>query len=182
MPSPNKGQLALGPGLLRVAPLGSTEPTDLATPWDAAWTQMGYTKEGSKIAYELDTGPVEVAEEIDPIHVAINSRNVKVSFALMQLTATNLRTVYNGGTITAGSGIVTFEPHDAGDELRIMLGFESTDGTERWVFREGLQTSNVEAERKKGADAAALAAEFQLAKPAPATPMFKAILASPARA
>lgn len=178
----NKGQLALGPGLLRLSPLGSTEPADLVTPWDAAWTEMGYTKEGSKITYEIDTGAVEVAEEIDPIHIAINSRNLKVAFALVQLTATNLRTAFNGGTITAGAGFVTFEPHAPGDEIRVMLGFESEDGTERWVFRECLQTGNVELERKKGADNAQIANEFQLAKPDAATLPFKALLASPARA
>lgn len=178
----NKGQLALGPGTLRLAPLGSPEPADLVTPWDVAWTGVGYTKEGSKVSYELDTGKVEAAEEIDPIHIAINSRDLKVAFVMLQLTASNLRTALNGGTITAGAGIVTFEPHAPGDEQRIMLGFESEDGTERWVFREGLQTGNVELERKRGNDSAVIASEFQLAKPAPNILPFKAILATPARA
>lgn len=182
MPSRNKGQLALGPGLLRIAPLGSPEPVDLISPWDPAWTEMGYTREGSKITYELDTGKVEAAEEIDPIHIAINSRNLKVGFMLLQLTAANLRTAFNGGSIVAGVDIVTFEPHQPGEEIRIMLGFESEDATERWVFREGLQTGNVEMERKRGADAAGLAQEFQLAKPSPSVLPFKTILASPARA
>lgn len=178
----NKGQLALGPGTLRFAVLGSPEPSDLVTPWDAAWVPVGYTKDGSKISYEIDTGAVEVAEEIDPVHIAINSRNVKVAFALMQLTATNLRRSWNGGTITSGTGIVTFEPHDPGADLRMMLGYESQDLTERWVFREGLQTGNVELERKKGADAAQLANEWHLARPAYNIAPFKAILASPGRA
>ncbi|MGC5664926.1 hypothetical protein ACN261_31550 [Micromonospora sp. WMMD723] len=182
MAGKNKGQLALGPGILREAPLGSLEPVDLTTPWDAAWNTMGYTKEGSKLSYELDTGTVEVAEEIDPIHIAINSRSLKVAFALMQLTANNLRIAWNGGTITTGTGIVVYEPHQPGEEVRRMLGFESSDGTERWVFREALQGGNVELERKRGADAAVIANEFQLAKPSPVLLPFAAILASPARA
>ncbi|SCL15054.1 hypothetical protein [Micromonospora inyonensis] len=182
MVSPNKGQLALGPGILREAPLGSLEPSDLSTPWDPAWNTMGYTKDGSKISYELDTGAVEVAEEIDPIHIAINSRKLKVAFALMQLTATNLRTAWNGGTITAGTGIVIYEPPEPGEEVRRMLGFESSDGTERWVFRECLQGGNVELERKRGSDAANIGNEFMLAKPAPTIRPFAVILAAPARA
>jgi hypothetical protein len=178
----NKGQLALGPGTLRLGPLGTPEPTDLVTPWDAGFVDLGYTKEGSKITYSIDTGTVEVAEEIDPIYVAINSRNITVEFMLMQLTATNLRRAWNGGTITTGTGIVTFEPHDPGADLRVMLGYQSQDGTERWVFREGLQTGNVELERKRGADAAGIANTFQLARPAYNIAPFKAILASPTRA
>ncbi|MEV6798542.1 hypothetical protein AB0M91_09360 [Micromonospora rifamycinica] len=178
----NKGQLALGPGLLRVANLGSPEPVDLTSPWDAAWGDPGYTKEGSKISYELDTGTVDVAEEIDALHVAINSRSLKVAFALMQLTASNLRIAWNGGTVTTGTGIVTYEPHQPGQEVRRMLGYESSDGTERWVFRECLQGGNVELERKKGADAVNIGNEFILAKPAPNILPFAVILASPARA
>ncbi|MEU4594464.1 hypothetical protein [Micromonospora aurantiaca (nom. illeg.)] len=182
MPARNKGQLALGPGLLRIGALGSPEPVDLITPWDAAWGEIGYTKEGSKITYELDTGAVEVAEEIDPVHIAINSRNLKVAFAMMQLTASNLKVALNGGTITTGSGIVVFEPHGPNEDQRIMLGFEASDGTERWVFREGLQTGNVELDRKKGSEAANIGNEFQLARPAPNIAPFKAILSAPKRA
>jgi hypothetical protein len=178
----NKGQLALGPGQLLIGPLGSLEPVDLVTPWDAAWTRLGYTKEGSQITYELSTAAVEVAEEIDPIHIAINGRTIKVAFAVVEHTATNLRRALNGGTITAGSGIVTFEPHDPGEELRVMLGYESEDGTERWVFRECLQGGNVQMDRKKGAEHVQLPHEFTLAKPAWNVKPFKAILAAPARA
>lgn len=178
----NKGQLALGPGTMRIGALGSPEPVDLATPWDAAWVETGYSKEGSKISYELDTGKVEAAEEIDAIHIAINSRSIKVGFALLQLGAARLKTALNGGTLTTGTGIVTFEPHQPGDEVRVMLGYESEDGTERWVFREGLQTGSVELERKKGNENAVLAHEFELAKPAPGILPFKAIFATPTRA
>ncbi|MFI6162240.1 hypothetical protein ACIA59_20140 [Micromonospora haikouensis] len=178
----HKGQLALGPGMLRIAPLGSPEPTDLVTPWDPAWTEMGYTAEGSKFSYEIETGTVVPAEEIDPIHVAINGRNLKVAFALLQLTAANLKIAMTGGTITAGSGFVTFEPHAAGEEERVMLGHESEDGTERWVWRECLQGGNVELDRKKGSDAVQLGSEFILAKPDAGTLPFKSILAAPTRA
>ncbi|MEV0805730.1 hypothetical protein [Micromonospora sp. NPDC050200] len=182
MPQRHKGQLALGPGMLRLAPLGSPEPADLITPWDAAWSEMGYTVEGSKFSYEIETGTVVPAEEIDPIHVAVNGRNLKVAFALLQLTAGNLKIAMNGGTITVGDGIVTFEPHAPGEEVRVMLGFEAEDGTERWVWRECLQGGNVELERKKGSEAAKLGTEFLLAKPDAGTLPFKAILAAPARA
>jgi hypothetical protein len=175
-------QLALLPGILYLAPAGSTEPADLVTPWDPAWVELGYTAEGSKWTTELSMGEVLAAEEIDPIHIATDSRKVKVSFVLLQLTATNLRRALNGGTIVAGGGFVTFEPHEPGDDVYIALGHESHDGTERHVFREGKQIGNVETERKRGGDSAKIPAEFQFRRPAANLLPWKSIMASPLRA
>lgn len=172
--------ISLGPGTLYVAALGSTEPTDLATAWPVAWTSLGYTNEGSEFSYELSTGPVEVAEELDPLKIVAEGREIKVSFALAEVTATNLKRAMNGGTITSGTGIVTFEPPDLGTEVRTMLGFQSEDNQERWVWRQCFQTGAVGMERRKGTDKTTIPAEFTVEKPANARP-FKAIMAAPAR-
>ncbi|MER7131258.1 hypothetical protein [Streptosporangium saharense] len=179
----NPGAIALGPGSLYIAVLGTTEPTDLTTPWasvSASWIPLGYTAEGSKLTYSVSSENVEVAEELDPIAVALTSRELTLDFALAQLTATNLKIALNGGTITAGSGIVTFEPPDLGEEVRVMLGWESEDHTERWVYRKGLQVGNMEISRQKGAAKATVSCSFKLEKPAGAK-SFKAILSAPAR-
>lgn len=176
--------IALGPGILYIAPLGTTEPTDLVTAWtsvSASWVQLGYTDEGSEFSYKLDTDRVEVAEELDPIKIAVNSREIKVSFALAEITATNMKRAMNGGVITAGTGIVTFEPPDLGTEVRTMLGFESEDHQERWVYRQCFSNGEVTMARKKGSDKSTIATEFELEKPSGATP-FKAIMTSPGRA
>jgi hypothetical protein len=178
------GAISLGPGYLYVAPLGTTEPTDLTTPWTTvapAWVQLGYTDEGSEFSYSIDTDRVEVAEELDPIKIAVNSREIKVSFALAEVTASNLKRAMNGGTITSGTGIVTFEPPDLGTEVRTMLGFESEDHTERWVYRQCFSNGEVTIARKKGSDKSVIATEFELEKPSGAAP-FKAIMATPVRA
>lgn len=181
MPRGTPSAISLGPGYLYIAPLGSTEPTDLSTGWDAAWTLLGYTDEGSEFSYQLDTDDVTVAEELDPIKTAVNSRTAKVSFALAELTATNLKRAMNGGTITTGTGIVTFEPPDLGTEVRTMLGFESEDHQERWVYRQCFSDGEVTIARKKGSDKSVIATEWKLEKPDSAK-IFKAIMAAPGRA
>jgi len=177
-------QLALGPGYLYVGSLGRTEPTDLTTPWatvDPLWIFLGYTNNGSEFDYQLQTAAVDVAEELDPITNTPTGRQASVIFAAAQMTATNLSTALNGGVITTGSGIVTVEPPDLGTEVRVMIGWESEDHQERWVFRQGLNTGQMKIARQKGANNAVIDEEFMLEKPATGSKLFKAIFASPAR-
>jgi hypothetical protein len=176
----NPATLALGPGSLYIAVLGTPEPADLVTPWasvSANWIQLGYTAEGSTFNYSVDSENVEVAEELDPIAVALTSRELSLSFALAEITAANLKRALNGGTITSGAGIVTFEPPDLGEEVRTMLGWESEDHTERWVYRKCLQVGSMEMSRAKGAAKATISCEFKLERPA-LTKSFKAIMAT----
>ncbi|MGP3914301.1 phage tail tube protein [Nonomuraea sp. 10N515B] len=176
--------ISLGPGYLYLAPLGTTEPTNLTTPWasvSAAWTELGYTNEGSEFTYELESEPVVVAEELDPVAIALTGRNMGVNFALAQITASNLKVAMNGGTITAGTGIVTFEPPELGQETNVMIGFESEDHSERWVYRQCLSQGQIGIPRRKGADKALINCEFLMTKPEALTP-FKAILEAPRRA
>lgn len=176
----NPGALALGPGSLYIAVLGTPEPADLSTPWasvSAAWIPLGYTDEGSTFNYSVDSENVEVAEELDPVAVALTSRELSLSFSLAEITATNLKRALNGGSIVSGTGIVTFEPPDLGEEVRTMLGWESEDHTERWVFRKALQVGSMEISRAKGAAKATISCEFKLERPS-AAKSFKAIMAS----
>lgn len=177
------GAIALGPGYLYIAVLGTPEPADITTPWasvSANWITLGYTSEGSTFKYSVDTEKVEVAEELDPIAIALTARDLSVAFDLAQITAGNLKTALNGGTITAGSGFVTFEPPALGEEVRTMLGFESEDHTERWIYRKCLQAGAIEMSRKKGSDKATIGTEFTLEKPDTLQP-FKAMLKTPER-
>lgn len=179
------GALALGPGKLNISPLGSTEPTDLVTAWsavDADWVGLGYTEDGSEFRYALTTEAVEVAEELDNVSTQTTGRASALAFSLAELTATNLKRALNGGTITAGAGIVTFEPPDLGAEVRCMLGWESEDATERWVFRQCFQVGDLAIPRRKGAAKAVIPCEFNLEKPATGSKLFKAIFAAPLRA
>jgi hypothetical protein len=176
--------LSLGPGYLYAGPLGTTEPSDLEAPWQQVslgWIFLGYTDAGSEFDYALSTSPVNVAEELDPVVNATDGRTSTVTFVLAQLTATNLKLAMNGGVITQSTGVVTVEPPDLGTEVRTMLGFESEDHTERWVYRQCLQTGTMKIVRAKGANNATIATTFSLEKPATGSRLFKALLTSPER-
>lgn len=173
--------LAIGPGHLKLASsLAAVEPVDLSTPWSNEWIDLGYTDDGSEISVETKFEDIEVAEELDPVAILATSRVIMVSFALAEITASNLKRVWNGGTITAATGCVYYDPVVLGAEQYAMLGWEADDLTERWIFRKTIQTGKVAVPRKKAPDKALLPAEFRAVKPA-SLPAFRAILASPGR-
>jgi hypothetical protein len=175
----NPKAISLGPGTLYKASIGSTEPTDLATAWDAAFARVGYTEEGSTFSYETAFEDVMVAEELDPLDSSPTGRTATVSFAAAEVTSKNLQNAMNGGTIVAGGPLgatfTTFEPPELGEETLAMLGFESEDGLERWVFRQCKQTGAVAMDRRKGATKTTIANSFRVYKPAGKAP-FKAII------
>jgi hypothetical protein len=179
--------LSLGPGYLYIGPLNTVEPVDLVTPWQGVspnWLFLGYTDGGSTFQYQLATAPVDVAEELDPISVASTGRSAGLQFVLSELTGTNLMRALNApsSALTAGAGIVNFEPPDLGTEVRRAIGFEAEDHTERWIYRQCFQTGQMQIQRQKGANNATIACDFTLEKPASGAKLFKAIFQSPQRA
>lgn len=156
----------VGPGNLLIAPLASVEPTDLTTPWDDAWVGLGYTNEGSNFVFDQTFEDVTVAEELEPIRVLQTARNITLNFALAELTAANMQRAFNGGEVTTAAGVVTFEPPDAGDYTEVMIGWESADGLERWVFRQCIQVGSVDIARRRAPDKATLPMSFRCTKPA----------------
>lgn len=177
MPRGNPLSVALGPGYLYLAILGSTEPTDLSTAWDAAWKPLGYTEEGSSFSYAPSYDPVPVAEELDPIDSVATGREITVTFSLAENTALNYQRAMNGGTITVTGTdpdqVFAFEPPDLGAEVQTMLGFESERHDERWVWRQCKQTGTVQTDRRKGADKALIPMTFTVYKPADAAPFLR---------
>lgn len=177
MPRGNPASVALGPGKLYFAVLGSTEPTDLTTAWAAAWLPLGYTIEGTAHSYAPSYEDVEVAEELDPIDSVATGRVISVSFEAAENTALNYKRAMNGGTITvtgtAPNQVFTFEPPDLGGEVMTMLGFESEKGDERWVWRACKQVGSSETARRKGATKAGIPMEFRAFVPSAGVKPFK---------
>lgn len=168
----NPTNIALGPGQLYIAPLGSAVPASLDDAWAIAWTPLGYTNDGSAQAYAPSYDDVTVAEELEPIDSVATGRTISVSFTLAEPTAKNLKAAMNGGTITftpaAGAitrPFTTFEPPDLGIEQHVMIGFQAEDGLERIMWRDTKQVGNVELARRKGADKAGIPCEFRAFKP-----------------
>lgn len=178
----NPAAIMLGPGkLYYAASLSTPEVVDVVGAWPVGWINLGYTDEGSKVTLNTNFEDVEVAEELDPVAIAATKRTIMVAFALAEITATNLKRVANGGSITAGSGCVLYDPPALGQELYCMLGWEADSADERWIFRKCIQTGSIEITRKKSPDKATFPAEYRAVKPAGLQP-YRAIYASPARA
>lgn len=170
MANPNK--VKLGAGLLYVGPIGTTEPTDLTTPWatvDADWSPLGYTEEGHEFASEPNFEPIEVAEEKIPIRYEKTGQEESLTFSAAEMTVDNLTYAFNGGTVTTLAGtVVRFERPDIDDQdIYLMIGWESNDGEERWIFRKCIQTGNVNIARRKAPDKALIPMEFRLVVPSP---------------
>jgi hypothetical protein len=164
-------QKSMGPGTLYIAPIGTTEPAaTLPFPaWGTGWYALGYTEDGSSFSYEVTTEAVEVAEELERVFTVTTGRNQTVTFQLAEATQFNLKAALNGGASSiadpaAGTSVV-FEPPDLGTEVRVMLGFESETGLERWIWRQCFQTGSVEMQRRKGAQKPLIPVTFTVEKP-----------------
>jgi hypothetical protein len=169
--------IRVGPGRLLLAPLGTPEPVDLTTAWNAAWFELGYTDAGTTFTYGGTFEDVPVAEELDPIMVLQTARNVNVSVAAAENTAKNLQIAFNGGTIdVAGVGFVTFEPLDAGIYTELMLGWEADDNKERYLVRRVINTGEVAQSRGKAPAKSMLPMTFRGLVPASGAKTFKAFI------
>lgn len=169
MPQGNPRNVRVGPGWLYFAPLDTPEPTDLDTPWetvDPSWVQVGYTDTGSSFVFNTTAEDVMVAEELDPIETLETSRVIDITFAAAELTAQNMQLAFNGGEVETGTGIVVFEPPPTGDSTPIMIGWESDDGLERWVYRRCRQVGSVTINRQRVPNKATLPLTFRATKPA----------------
>jgi hypothetical protein len=172
MPDFNTAAVRFGkPGKLYIAALGTAEPSNVSSAWNAAFVCLGYTEEGSTFTSELSTEDVSVAEELDPIAVATIGRVTSVNVALAELTHRNLSISLNGGTIITPDGQNwTFEPPTTGTETRYMLGWDASAAVAtndlRMLFRRVLTVGNLDMGHRKGAAKATLSVTFRLEKPA----------------
>lgn len=175
-----KNAFSGGPGYLYEAALASSLPANTVAgsvftdAWPVAWNLLGITTNGSEFDYALTTAEILAAEYFDPLQVVTTARAASLKCALMQIHATNMSRAVNGGTIAVtGSGATqlnSFTPPAVGSEVRIMIGWESQDSTERLVFEQAFQVGSLAVVRDKGAAVATLPLEFHAEIPASGFP------------
>lgn len=171
-------KVRVGPGWIYIAPLDSTEPTDVISPLDGAWTNLGYTDGGTTFTFGSTFEDIEVDQEYDPIAVLQTKRTIAIDVEAAEMTADNLEVAFNGGDVVGpAGGVTTFEPPETGVFTYVMLLWEHIDGLERWLFRKCLQTGSVAIARKKAPDKATVPLSFRAVKPADA-PAFQAFFDS----
>ena len=174
--------LATDPGYLLAAPLGTAEPAHAVTgsvfsdEWTSVsgWRVLGATPEGHAFSWSVSTEAIEVAEFLDPIKYVETGRSGSVAFGLASVNVPNLKLALNGGTSsTTGTGATTmgtYAPAGIGQSVRTMLGWESQDRTERFVWYQCFNTGSVEVARRKGADFATIPVEFAIEVPTTGVP------------
>jgi len=167
----SKNALAFGAGYLYIANIGTSLPANTVVgsvftdAWPAGWNSPGVTREGHELSYEPNVEEVEAAEYLDAVANVTTGRSTTVTVEFMQIHLTNVKRMLNGGTLTtSGSGttlLSTYKPPQIGQEVRQMLGWESTDNTERWVAEQVFQQGSLAIARRKGADNAGLTTEWK---------------------
>jgi hypothetical protein len=164
----------VGPGLLYVAPIGTSEPTVGSAALPSAWVAIGYTDDGSMFNSETSYEDIEVEEELDPIRTTAVKRVTTIDFDMAEINAQHLLIAFNGGTITGPTtGYVTFEPPALGSESRLMLMWQSNDSQEALLCRRVLQSGPIGMARKKAPDKTVIPVSFKLEIPLDGAKAFK---------
>jgi hypothetical protein len=162
----NPAAVRLGPGVIFFATdLAAVEPTDLTTPWAAAWTQAGPTQNGNEVTYTVNTDPVRIAERLAELSNVPTSTEMVMSFDLAETTAKNMQRALNGGTITTAAGAVTFDPPLTPGSTRIKIGWESDDGLERYFFRRCFNVGGLTLTHRPGADYGVVPMQYRIEAP-----------------
>lgn len=183
--------ILVDPGFLFWAPLATTGPTNTVAgskftdTWPVGWLQLGATVEGSTLAYDINVETISVAELFDPVKYATTSRTGTLTFALAEWSLTNLKRALNGGTITVGgTGATTLNTYalpTPGQEVRAMLGWESSDATVRVVVFQALSSGTIETAFQKAPDYARIPFTFNMEVPSGSTAPFAIYTAGVAR-
>lgn len=187
-----KTPLAIGPGYLYYAPVGTALPTNTVVgsvftdTWASAgaWLPWGITREGHEFQYTIETDTVNAAEYYDPLVIVTTGRAAQMAFEVLRVVGSTMKLALNGGNLsTSGSGttlLTTVTPPAIGAETRAMVGWESNDNTERLVIEQAFQAGTLTISRKKGADVAGMSLEFRAELPTSGFP-FQAYYAGAAR-
>jgi hypothetical protein len=189
----NAALLLKGPGILYWAPLATSEPVHTpaasafpTAAWGGSWAPLGSTDAGSQFSDSLDTDNITVAESVYPQAIVGTARTATWTVALAEWNRTNLQRALNTTTSTpTGTGatlLTQIDPPDVGQEVRCMVGWQSEDNTIRMVARQCLQTGDISAGFRPGADNATLAIVWRFEKPGAGISPYSIYLAGAARA
>lgn len=129
-----------GGGHVYVADVGATEPTDTTTPWDADWTELGYTTDdGVTITPSQTITDIPAWQSRYPVRRIVTAENFEASFSLLQWNEDTLSLAFRGGTWVGD----VYTPGAAGVVDERALGIEAIDGDKiaRIVIPRGLVTT-----------------------------------------
>ncbi|HEU4754004.1 MAG TPA: hypothetical protein VFU47_12920 [Armatimonadota bacterium] len=144
--------LAAGPGQLYVADFGATEPSDVSTPLDAGWRNVGGTLDGITLRLTQEWFALQVDQSAYEAGRVRTSGGVQIQTNLAEVTLQNLAAAFSlpDDAVTTAAGMETLEPDD-GDVLTppayraVLLEAVGVAGKPlRAIVRRALATDNVE--------------------------------------
>lgn len=121
--SNDASQIVVGAnGTISVAPVGSPLPTDVASPLDGAFAELGFTDDsGVKFTDARTYNPVPAWQSLYPIAQLLQSKESTLAFVLRQWNSANVLLGFGGGAIDGIGG-------GARNTVAIALtGFSGTD-------------------------------------------------------
>lgn len=167
------------PGLIYVAPIGTTEPTTATAALPSAWRPVGYTEEGATVSNVRNIEEVPVAEEFYPVRYETTGAEGSVAFSMAEVSRQNLALALNQGANAASSGLL--EPPAPGSEVRVMIAIDSagTSSTAnaapgstnaRYIFRQCFQGGTIDMGFAKSPNKRLIPVTFNMEKPSGAQP------------
>jgi hypothetical protein len=156
-------QVLMGAASLYNGLYQAAEPADTAVnsaPQASAWTDMGFTDDGSTIMLNQEFATMTVDQVADIIGRRMTQRDVQVKTNLAEATLENLTIGLNSGTIATGSGFKSYTPVFNGTEMQPTYFAALLDGSapasaagvnkrRRFILRRILSIDNVESAYKK---------------------------------
>lgn len=109
-PQPDVTQIIAGPGLIYVAPLGTTLPTlsGSAPVWPSGWYQVGYTDAGVDCIYTPTIKEIYVDEEAAVVDDILEKEKFVVQAHLAEASLTNLNAAIAASSYSiSGQPVVT---------------------------------------------------------------------------
>lgn len=171
----NPAAIELDPGVLYVAPLGTTLPTARpsvqASPF-AGFRALGFTENGTTMTpYKPNFAKVNVEELIYPVRYAIQDAEGMIDAMLAEITRTNTALANNLGA-NAVNDTTTLTPVVPGSELNVVVMWESALLDCRWVFPSCINTAALGMPRRKAPNKALIPVNFMIVQAAGLFPWY----------
>ncbi|MBY8878067.1 phage tail tube protein [Actinacidiphila acidipaludis] len=176
-----------GTGRILVAAVGALAPTDTGTPWDAAWTDLGYTSaDGVTFSKKDKLDPVDTWQAVSPVRFIYSDRELTLKFSLMQFNGDTFPLYMGGGKVAAPDATKpSVQGYQLGDGPQFderALGLEFSDGTDvtyRFVIPRGQVTATDDIKLARKA-AALLGVTFTALSNGPSAPLASFVMTDPA--
>ena len=120
-------------GYMRLAPKGTSGPTDLTTAWDSAWKDFGSIgDDGVKLQRKVDTKEVKVWQQLTTVKYHITGVSMTGQLKLLEWNKYTIPFAFGGGAwaeTSLGSGVLRYNVSSQPAVDERAAGFEWIDGT-----------------------------------------------------